>query len=365
MTSSSRLRSGMLFSAILLSSSGNVFANDFTSDNDPGGWYFYKDPIAKPEPLIPEPVLPVQKEPEKEQENDKDKHPDEEVKITSAWLRENLPKLLDEAQDNPSYENVRRYMYAQRIALDRATLFANTYRQVSQRETALNENLRRPSSPLELKALNREINDTRRELFESHYDDVGIFFFISGNSKYCESMLPILDKLNKRFKLDILPVSVDGWTFNNNTYWAAKTVFDDGTLTSAMPIDVTPTFYVINKKDMSATKMATGQIGETNFVNYLLSAMNQLNVIDNNEYQATKQVKDIYLVPTDSSNEALTVNEKALYEDSDYLADKLRESFKEKYLSPNNDHFFAPGANFNRGQEKVVVDETNGVNNGN
>lgn len=344
MTSSSRLRSGMLFSAILLSSSGHVFANDFTSDNDPGGWYFYKDPIAAPEPLKPEPVLPVQKEPEKEQENDKEEHPDEEVKITSAWLRENLPKLLDEAQDNPSYENVRRYMYAQRIALDRATMFANTYREVSQRETALNESLRRPSSSLEVLALTKEINKDRRAMFERHYDDFGIFFFVSSNCTYCSSMIPVLDKLNKRFTLDILPVSVDGGKPEGSTFWESKTVFDDGTLTSAMPIDIAPTFYVMNKRTMSATKMATGFQSQPEFLQSLIYALRQLDVIDEKEFQSTKQVKDIYLVPEMSHEGPLTVNEKELYENSDYLADKLRKRFKEKYLSPESGNFTAPGA---------------------
>ena len=345
MTSSSRLRSGVLFSAILLSSSGHVFANDFTSDNDPGGWYFYKEPIVAPELPKPEPVLPEIKEPEKEQENNKDEHPDEEVKITSAWLRENLPKLLDEAQDNPSYENVRRYMYAQRIALDRATMFANTYRQVSQRETALNENLRRPSSALELTALTSEINKDRRALFESHYDDFGVFFFVSANCPYCEAMVPVIDKLDKRFTLDILPVSIDGTKIDSRSTWDDKTVFDDGTLASAMPIDIAPTFYVLNKKTMSATKMATGFVSENNFLQTLIAAMRQLDVISEQEFQSTKQVKDIYLVPeVANGQQELTVNEKQLYEDSDYLSDKLRKVFQEKYLSPNSNNFNAPGA---------------------
>lgn len=345
MTSSSRLSSGILFSVILLSSSGGAFADEFNRNNNPGGWYFYKDPIVLPEPPIPEPVITVTKEPNEEQEDDKDDNQNEEVKITSYWLRENLPKLLDEAQDNMTYENVRRYIYAQRIALDRATIFANIYRQVSQRETALNENLRRPSSSLELTSLTREINKDRRALFENHYDDFGVFFFISANCTYCESMVPVIDKLDKRFTLDILPVSIDGSTIESQNNWTDKTVFDDGTLVSAMPIDIAPTFYVLNKNTMSATKMATGFVSEDNFLQTLISAMRQLEVISEQEYQSTKQVKDIYLIPELANGEPeLTVNEKELYENPDYLSDKLRKVFQEKYLSPNGNGFNAPGA---------------------
>lgn len=68
--------------------------------------------IEKLEPQKIEPPAPTEiaEEPEEKQE---------EVEINAQWLQENLPILLDEAQDNPTYENVRRYMYAQRIVLDK------------------------------------------------------------------------------------------------------------------------------------------------------------------------------------------------------------------------------------------------------
>jgi len=341
MTSKSRLGSGLLFSAIYLACIGTVSADAFRDSSTPEGWYFYQDPVVKQPIEIPEPVIPEQTEQEKEQKQPTES---EEVAITSQWLRENLPKLLDAAQDEPTYENVRRYMYAQRIMIDRANLFSNTYREVYLRETALNESLRRPASSLELTALNREIRKNRRQLFEDHYDDFGVFFFVSSNCQYCEQMVVVLDKLNRRYKLDILPVSVDGSTVQSSKFWADKTVYDDGTLTSTMPIEITPTFYVINKRTMSAIKMATGFATEDRFLDTLLSALNKLEVISNQSYQSTKQVKDIYLIPENTDNGPLTVNEDKLYSDSDYLSDMLRERFEEKYIAPNSDYFSVPGA---------------------
>ncbi len=316
--------------------------HDFQKDYHPDGWYFYHDPVVEEEPVL-EPVEPKPKPEEKAEKKEEEKAENEEVEITSAWLRTNLPLLLDEAQDNPSYENVRRYMYAQRIALDRATQFAQTYGQVSQREEALNENLRRPIAGNQLLAMSREITRVRKDMIASKYEDFGVMFFLSSTCSYCAAMTGELDKVLRKYpELDVLPVSVDGSPLPGRPKWAMDTVYDDGTLTSIMPVQVTPTFYLLNKKTGEAAKMAANYLSADQFETYLFEVMRLANVISENEYQQAKHVKDILLIPGEG-DEALTVNEKELYENSDYLADKLRNTFKEKYLGPNR-NFNLPGA---------------------
>ncbi|EGQ9744868.1 hypothetical protein FWP33_20430 [Vibrio parahaemolyticus] len=316
--------------------------HDFQKDYQPDGWYFYHDPVEEKEPVL-EPVKPAPKEEKKEEPKEEKKEDEVEVKITSAWLRENLPLLLDEAQDNPSYENVRRYMYAQRVALDRATQFATFYGQVAQREEALNENLRRPIAGNQLLALSREITRVRKEIVASKYDDFGIMFFISSTCPYCSAMAGELDKIKRKYpSLDVLPVSIDGAPLPGRPKWAAETVYDDGTLTSVMPVDVTPTFYMINKKTGDAAKMAANYLSSDSFETLMFDVMHLTNVIDNNEYQSAKHVKDILLIP-DAGDEPLKVNEKELYENPDYLSDKLRKEFEDRYLGPNRE-FTLPGA---------------------
>lgn len=313
-------------------------AHNFQQDYSPEGWYFYHDPIVAEEPKL-EPEIVASKPEEKPEE----KAEETKVEITSEWLRINLPLLLDEAQDNPSYENVRRYMYAQRIALDRATQFATFYGQVSQREEALNENLRRPIAGNQLLAMSREINRARKQIVEDKGEDFGIMFFLSSTCSYCAAMTKELDTIRRKYpKLDVLPVSIDGAPLRGNPKWAAETVFDDGTLTSIMPVDVTPTFYMINKRTGEAAKMSNNYLSSDQFEVMMFEVMRVTNVITENEYQSSKQVKDILLIP-DAGEQPMTVDEKELYDNPDYLSDKLRKTFEDKYLGPDRD-FDIPGA---------------------
>lgn len=333
----SALITGLLLQPSLASEEVPGFAQDY----QPEGWYFYVDPDEKIEPVFEQEKVAPKPE-EKTEEKAEEEEPKKEVKITSAWLRENLPLLLDEAQDYPTYENVRRYIYAQRIALDRATLFSTLYGQVSQREEALNETLRRPTAGNQLLVMNEEIDKHKKKLVADNYDNFGIFFYMSSSCSYCAAMLKELDIIKRKFKtIDILPVSIDGMPIPNRPDWATQTVYDDGTLTEIMPVRVTPTFYLMNKQTGQAAMMVNGYINATKFESLMFDVMRVTEVITETEYQTAKQVKDILLVPNGDES-PLMVDEEELYENPDYLADKLRKIFNEKYMGPDRE-FDIPG----------------------
>lgn len=323
----SGLIAGVLYSMSAFADDSAAF---FKETFQPDGWYFYVDKSKekaeeKPpavEPVVPA-VSPIENKPVEAKEED--------VKITSEWLRINLPLLLDAAQDDPSYENVRRYMYAQRMATDRATLFAQTYGQVYKRELALSENHRRPTGGTQLVAMSQEINRVKKELVNSNYDRFGVFFFFSSTCKYCVTMISELNSITKKFNLDLLPVSIDGHPLPGSAELEKITIYDDGTLTAMMPIMSTPTMYLINKETREATVMANGFVTSTQFEQNMFYAMRETSVISEQEYQLTKQVKDVLLIP-ENAGEDLMINEEELYENSDYLADKLRNTFEQKYL---------------------------------
>lgn len=301
----------------------------FNQTYEPDGWYFYRDPVVVEieESEEPEPQVFVPQKPVDEQEE----VAPVEVKITSAWLRENLPLLLDAAQDEPTYENVRRYHYAQRIAVDRASLFAKTFERVYRNELALNEKLRRPDNNQELQVHKAQLMENRRKLLEATYSKVGIFFFFESRCEYCIAMVDHIRRLSKLYKLDILPVSLDGFPLPNAPDLEEITIYDDGTLTSMMPVEVTPTFYLFNKETYEAGVISKGYITSEDLLLTSFLAMHETGVITEQEFQLTQAVRDVYLIPTDGSD--LVVNEQELYDNPDYLADKLRNVFNERYLN--------------------------------
>jgi conjugal transfer pilus assembly protein TraF len=308
--------------------------DDFSKVNNPEGWYFYKEKPApveveeepQPTPPPPPPPAPVEEEVEEEQE----------VVIDSKWLRINLPILLEEAQDNPTFENVRRYQFAQRLAVDKATIFADVYREVALRETILSEDLRRPTSNSETLALGNQILKSREELYREYSKQFGLYFFYASTCSYCHLMTTIIEQFINVYGMEIIPVSIDGADNNMSPKLKELTVFDDGRLTQVMPVEITPTFYLVNIKTMAASNIAVGYQTKEEFDEAILRGLRDTGVIGEGDYQRNQPVKDIYIAE-EVGEESIKVKESELYSNPDYLADKLKSRFKKKYMSSDSE----------------------------
>ncbi|KJG37800.1 hypothetical protein UA32_12685 [Photobacterium angustum] len=317
---------------------GSEHIADYRSDYQPEGWFFYKDPepvkeIVKEE-VIPETIItPAEQKVTEELVED--------VAIDSKWLRINLPILLDKAQDVPTEENVRRYLYAQRIAMDKANVFSDVFAKVVRNEMALKEDLRRPSNNNQLLAYKRGLKTERIKIFKETKPKFGLFFFFKSDCEYCRQMVSEITNFKKRYAIDILPVSIDGLPLPNAPSLHKDTIYDDGTLTSMMPVDVTPTVYAFNKETYDAAVISKGFIGMNKLIELSLLSMKELNVINNTTYQASQSVKDILLIPEDP-NKQIMINEDELYNKPDYLAEKLRQEFNKRYMGEDS---FIPGIN--------------------
>lgn len=322
----------------------NNIAN-YRSDYQPEGWFFYDDPEQEKE-IFDEEVLPelviTPPAPEVIEE------PAEDVAINSEWLRINLPILLDKAQDVPTEENVRRYLYAQRIAMDKANVFSDVFAKVVRNEMALKEDLRRPSNNNQLLAYKRGLKTERIKIFKETKPKFGLFFFFKSDCEYCKQMVSEITDFKQRYSIDILPVSLNGLPLPNAPTLLKDTIYDDGTLTNMMPVDVTPTVYAFNKDTYEAAVISKGFIGMNKLIDLSLLSMKELNVIDNETYQASQSVKDVLLVPEDP-NEQIMINEDELYKNPDYLAEKLRQEFNKRYMG---DDSFIPGVNKSTASDK-------------
>lgn len=317
----------------------------FNVEYQPEGWFFYKDPLIEEEEIEEE----VTEEPQvvSEPQNSK-KEPVEDVAITSKWLRENIPLLLDKAQDVPTEANVRRYLYAQRLAMDQANVFADVYAKVLRTELALKEDLRRPNDNNQLLAYKRGLKKERIKIFNDTNAKFGLFFFFQSDCEICKQMVSEISDFKKRYAIDILPVSLDGYPLPNAPNLLKDTIYDDGTLTGMMPVDVTPTIYAFNKESYEAAVISKGFIGMEKLIELSLLSMKELRVIDNQTYQASQSVKDILLVPEDP-NQQIMINEEELYSNPDYLAEKLRQEFNSRYMG--NDSFI-PGINHSENESE-------------
>lgn len=169
-------------------------------------------------------------------------------------------------------------------------------------------------------------------------EDYGVFFFEQSTCHYCANMIPRLNNIDAAYDIDILPVSLDGIPVPNSGKWARKTIPDNGRLTDIMPVDVTPTFYVINKKTHQAAKMGYGDISEAQFMENLVLALRAIQVVPQNVPLSLKPMRGQAITDNASTVQSNEPNysaapERTMAAPKQSMADEFRASLKKKYLS--------------------------------
>lgn len=182
------------------------FSNRFI-DRSEEGWFWYVEPEEPEEPELispPEPVAaqPVEKTPEAEA-------PKGPAVLSAAWLRENLPKYLDNALDNPSIENVETYLYLQRFSMDRAEQFANTAEMAVTGNPMLDEMTRRPTATYGTQKVDIVAGQQHDLAVANLAEQAGVFFFYDPEDEYSMAMAPLVTHL-KQSGFSVIAISETG-----------------------------------------------------------------------------------------------------------------------------------------------------------
>lgn len=194
------------------------------------GWFWYDDPLEAEETELPlpEPLeQPIVALPDNDQEIISEQVPDHGPKLLSAaWLREAMPKYLELAIDNPTVENVRAYMYLQRIMMDKAERYALATQRVVTGDPLLDETTRRPLASFAIQAVDAKSGREQTHLLQKIANSAGLFFFFSSACQKCMAQAPLIKSLQKHLGFAVMPVSVDGKNMTNSPWAQFKT--DEG-----------------------------------------------------------------------------------------------------------------------------------------
>lgn len=202
--------------------SGDVYAGGkvFQSEKDQG-WFWKKDP--------PPPVQEVKQEP-KPQVEQEDKSKKDDIKVAEAppatggshkgkqvksfsveWFNENIQKLRNRAIDSPTQENVRAYLLAQRIMLDKAQRFKDVMQLVSITDPLIDETGRRSTSSFGSLSQSVTAEDNTRIVAKDISKKAGIFFFFKGEDcPLCAKQASIMQMFGYMTGIPVVPISVDG-----------------------------------------------------------------------------------------------------------------------------------------------------------
>ena len=184
------------------------------------GYYWYDDPKPEPEPQIVEILPPPPPPPEPVTEPPK---PTPEPTPAAApapppgppifsvkWLQQQLPEMRQVAIDDPTEENVAAYMYAQRVMMDKADVFASVWQDVLRKDPLLDENNRFPMSEAFKLFQLRSQDQARRAALTSLNQKAGLFYFFHADCEFCHAQLPLLYTFAKEHEFSVRLVALDG-----------------------------------------------------------------------------------------------------------------------------------------------------------
>lgn len=287
------------------------------------GFFWYDDPAKKSE-AEDEEVLPptgAASSPSKE----------EMVDLNSKWLKENMPRLLTQAMDNPTAENLSRYYTAQRLMLDISTRFSDKSKDYFLKNPMMSEKRRQPVEKVALDAHRTVVEKNQQTVMKDIFTKSGLFFFFQSTCQFCHEESQILQFMQNYYSVDILPISMDGRPLHNG-------LFQDFNIPNAQIIDQfkireVPTIFLVSKDGTSAQRISEGMISADELKNTIILAAKGMNLIDDASFQSTLDIKRQYTIGDDG---VITVN-KSEMESDPFLLQKIMDQKLEGYDMPTAD----------------------------
>lgn len=212
----------------------NVDAAFFKEQGE--GWHWYKNlAIEQPKEfnnaVIPKAVTPTQ--------------------IINAY-KEQLEKKLHLAIVAPTTKNILAYQEMQRDVMQRSQNFAKTWMQVIYENPHLDHTLVAPVNQkarhIYLDAENNRILDTIGNLKEQY----GLFFFFSGECRYCHQFAPIVKQFSTKYGWQVIAISVDGGKVDGFQAVAGQE------LLTKWRVPVLPALFAVNPKTEQVLPLAFG-----------------------------------------------------------------------------------------------------------
>jgi len=121
-------------------------------------------------------------------------------------------RSLNAATQNPSEENVARFLEIYAVARRKASVFSDNAQALAVRMPWIDETFAgsRPSGPGAMRAFDsirmQDRDQLMRELAQTH----GLFFFFRNNCAYCHVQAPLLKQLEQKYGFTVYAISMDG-----------------------------------------------------------------------------------------------------------------------------------------------------------
>ena len=267
-----------------------------TTADEPPGWHFYKfkpspsptetavvTPTPAPGPTPP-PVKKVELQPTPEP-------PAGPQILTTEWIRQEYQRALDVATENPTQENVLRYLALNKITLDRASAFTKSVVEVK----ALNPIFSETSSGNPLNSQGRALRSSdavqaRAEAVTRIFETAGLWYFYRSDCPYCQRQQLIFNALRQKYNVPMTAISLDGKPPPPD-YAPEKWIPDNGH-SQRLGVTRTPTIYLVEPSTAKIVPVAEGLMTLAQLQEALIESAHAAQIIESDLYhRATQRVQ--------------------------------------------------------------------------
>jgi len=263
------------------------------------GWFWYKDPPAEPEegakppppaspptPPTPPPVAPVAAPAAP-------KAPPEPAPLSAAWFRQNLDGYRDAALDNPTVDNVRRYLILQCVMMDKSSAFTEAFQQVVATNPILDANSERPLDSIGANVANEMASTASTAVLRALAETVGLVYFFRSDCALCVPEFAVLEAAQRVYGFNVLYVSLDGRPIPNVRLpsWVA-----DAGQAERMGVGAAPSL-VLMRPPGEFLLISDSVMGLPTIAERVLLRARMAGWITEEAYQASRPVRNRSLLP--------------------------------------------------------------------
>lgn len=209
--------------------------------------------------------------------------------LSAEWMRENLPKYMDRAWNDPTPENVQAFFLLQRYAMDRSGEFAEVAQRVTMGNPMLDESSRRPFSTFAAQDLDRFAGQQRNALLAEISTKAGLFVFYSSECRLCQTMAPVLAHLDTQF--DLTPISMDGKDLPNSPFPNMRV--NDGHA-EQLGVQTLPAIFLVSP-DAQFISLAQGASSLTDLRERIVLGATQMGLVTEEQFDNTRTVNNLHI----------------------------------------------------------------------
>lgn len=290
------------------------------------GWHFYEDPDEEKEEEPVDEAIQPNSHPQNPQAQQA-----EEVRLDIQWLRDNIPKLMDAAQNNPTKENISKYAYAQRLMLDMSSRFATRMSEYMSMDTVLDEEKRRPTTTIGLSGFSKQIYESKKQAMDLINEKAHLWYFYKSTCPYCQKQTPILNTLHELYGTEILAITMDN--IRSPGIESFKHRADTNLIASKkMGITRTPTIVMMKNDGSGYVNVTVGIETLERLEDRIILLGKEMGLISDDLYEKTKAVYDINSVK--KVDGVLVADKERLNNDPNYFIELMKSQ-----LEMNNQRF--------------------------